>query len=374
MDSVRQARYFVEAAAKVLDVLESFASAEEFLTITEVARRANLTYSSAFRLLYTLERRGYVMRRPGKKKYTLSPARKRFRIGYAALNATTFHREVSASLLTAAQRLGLTLIVRANQEFNISKALVNADQLIAERVSLLIEYQYSEVASDLIAAKCHGAGIPIIGINFALPGAYYFGGNNYQTGALAGGFLANYANRHWNGRVDTCLVLLPKGLTSTQETRKLGLTEALLKGLPSLRRSEIEIAPKALTIAQGNRLTLERLKRLGASKRILIAALTDHLGLGAEKAIRSAGAADRAVVVGQGGGKDARTRIRTGGPFKASVAFFSESYGESILQLAIRILDGDRAPLTSYTNHVVLTRENLNEYYPDERIHPIRRT
>src|SRR5579862_3594040 len=126
MDSVRQARYFVEAAAKVLDVLESFASAEEFLTITEVARRANLTYSSAFRLLYTLEKRGYVMRRQGKKRYSLTPARKRYRVGYAALGSKGFGEEVSRSLAVAARRLGVSLLAK-NNGFSLSKALTNAD-------------------------------------------------------------------------------------------------------------------------------------------------------------------------------------------------------------------------------------------------------
>jgi DNA-binding MarR family transcriptional regulator len=66
-----ESRYFVETAARVLDILESFASPYEPLSITEIARRTNLTYSSAFRLLYTLEKRGYVTRRAGRKHYLL---------------------------------------------------------------------------------------------------------------------------------------------------------------------------------------------------------------------------------------------------------------------------------------------------------------
>ena len=65
-------RYFVEAAAKTLDVLESFGSGADELSIIEVARRVGVTYSSAFRLLYTLEKRGYVMRRPGRSVICLA--------------------------------------------------------------------------------------------------------------------------------------------------------------------------------------------------------------------------------------------------------------------------------------------------------------
>src|SRR5581483_3205992 len=113
-------RYFVETAAKVLDVLETFNSEQESLSITEVARRTSLTYSSAFRLLYTLERRGYVHRASGKKHYRLAPARRRFRIGYAALRTSRFQREVSWSMAAAARKLSTTMVVRVNDEFNIA--------------------------------------------------------------------------------------------------------------------------------------------------------------------------------------------------------------------------------------------------------------
>ncbi len=356
-------RYFVETAAKVLDVLETFNSEQESLSITEIARRTGLTYSSAFRLLYTLERRGYVMRRAGRKRYSLSPARRKFRIGFATLRSSRFHREVSAAMEAAARKFGLHLITRVNEEFNLPKALLNAEQLIAEKIDLLVEYQYNDTAGELIASKCHQAGIPSISINFAQPGAYYFGGNNYQTGVLAGQFLARFAQAQWNGRADACLVLPARGLTSTQEARLAGLRDSLLKGLRSLDRKRILVASPALTVHEGQLLTRQLLQEAGRNRHVLIAALTDHLGLGAEKAIREAHLEQSAAIAGQGGGRDARARIAAGGPFKASVAFFSEAYGESVLSLAIRILKGEKVPLISYTNHIVLTAENLRDYY-----------
>jgi hypothetical protein len=34
------------------------------------------------------------------------------------------------------------------------------------------------------------------------------------------------------------------------------------------------------------------------------------------------------------------------------------------MQLALKVLAGEKVPLTSYTPHVVLTAQNLQEYYP----------
>src|SRR5580700_7598807 len=204
MRSEVESRYFVDAASKVLDVLESFSSTDEELSITDVARRTHLTYSSAFRLLYTLEHRGYVHRTTANKQYRLAPARRRFRIGYAALRTTRFQREVTWSMIAAAQKISTALLVRINDEFNIAKALLNADRLLAEKIDLLIEYQFNETASHLIAAKCHEARVPVMAINCAQPGAYYFGGNNYLTGRLAADFLSQFAKTHWQGHSSNC--------------------------------------------------------------------------------------------------------------------------------------------------------------------------
>lgn len=365
MTEERESPYFIEAAAKVLDVIESFSSYDEELSITEIAARANLTYSSAFRLLYTLEKRGYVMRRSRRKQYVLAPARKRFRIGYAALQTSAFHKEVTRGLAAAARRHMVSLVTRTNDEFDVSKALLNADSLIEEKIDLLIEYQYSDIAAELIAAKCQKAGVPAISLNLAQRGAHYFGGQNFQTGVLAGQFLSRAAQQRWRGVAGVCLVLAPKGMRSTQEPRIAGLKEALRSGLPGLPPTRVIATPQALSINESYNVTRQVLRHYGAvHDRILMAIMADHLAIGAEHAVREAGMEDRVVMVGQGGGRDARSLIARGGPFQGSVAFFGETYGERVISLALKILEGNNPPRTSFTNHVLLTADNLNDFYP----------
>ncbi len=361
-----ESRYFVEAAAKLLDVLESFSSQDEELSITDVARRTNLTYSSAFRLLYTLEKRGYIMRTRGKKRYNLAPARRRFRIGYAGLQGTRFQREVSWSIAAAASKMEVVLVSRTNDEYNASKAIANADRLLAEKIDFLIEYQFNQTASQVIAVKCHEAGVPCVSINFAQSGAYYYGGNNYATGVMAAEFMAQFARVHWKGRLKKCIVLTTKGLPSTQETRIAGLRDSLRKGL-HMRNCDLVISPPAMDAREGYSVTSQLLRHLGTRmQRLGIIAITDSLGIGAERSIREAGLEDQAVIVGNGGARDARRLIRARSAFRASVAFFPDLYGEQILSIALQVLRGAKVPLATYTNHVVLTSDNLPEYYPTE--------
>jgi ribose transport system substrate-binding protein len=361
-------RYFVEAVAKALEVLESFDSDEEELTISEVGRRVGVPYSSAFRLVYTLEKRGYVMRRGGSKKYVRTPHHKRYRIGYAALGdrALRLSQEISRGMVLAARNAGIELIVRDN-ELSPQKTLANLDILLKEGVALLIEYQLNETVAHLIAAKCHEAGTPVIAISFPQPGAYYFGGNSDLAGRLAGEFLCEFARTKWRGEVDSVLVL-PAGESSTQEVRHAAIRDSLTEGLKSRPKLHVVVAPQGLTPQHGYREAGKFFRENSSrSSRFLIAALYDGLAVGAASAAERMGLAERVVIAGQGGASDVRRHLKRNGPLKASVAYFPEGYGERVIALALRVLAGETVPAASYTDHVVLTNANVEQYYPAMR-------
>ena len=125
------------------------------------------------------------------------------------------------------------------------------------------------------------------------------------------------------------------------------------------------IAPAGFTAQDGYRETKRILQHVrGRSARVLAAALSDFLAMGASRMAAKMGLADSVAVVGTGAARDARNFIKRGGPFRASVAYFPESYGERVIALTIRILEGEKVPLTTYTNHVVLTNSNIEQYYP----------
>jgi ribose transport system substrate-binding protein len=356
-------RYFIEAVAKTLDVLESFSDNAEQLSIMEIARRTKLPYTSAFRFLYTLEKRGYIARVPGKRKYALAPARKRFRIGYAGLGKIAFGAEVTRSVLASARQMGISLL-HADNEDDPSKALANSEQLLSEGIHVLIEFQRHEAISHLIAAKCHSANVPAIAINFPQPGAYYFGPDSHKTGWLAGDFLQRTAVKLWPKTRVSCLVIPTKGLGLTQNTRLVGLRESLRTPAIGWSRPQVEISESGVTKQDGFRLARPFLRKIKKDRLpALVAAFSDPLAIGAERAIKEAGLQKTAIVIGQGGTAEARKCIARGGPFKASVAYFPEHYGERVLKLAIKIAEGERPPLVTYIDHVVLTKDNMTEFY-----------
>ncbi|MDR7586293.1 MAG: IclR family transcriptional regulator [Armatimonadota bacterium] len=66
-------RYTVQVVDRGLDLLELLRDAPTPLSLGEIARRLGVAKTTGFRLLRTLERRGYVERLPGDHRYRLGP-------------------------------------------------------------------------------------------------------------------------------------------------------------------------------------------------------------------------------------------------------------------------------------------------------------
>ncbi|RLC67246.1 MAG: IclR family transcriptional regulator [Chloroflexi bacterium] len=99
-------RYFVEALARGLQVLEAFSEAEPSLTLTEIISIVELNKSTVFRLVHTLESLGYLKRDPETKRYR--PALKVLQLGFTALNSLEMAEIARPYLRTLSAQCGET--------------------------------------------------------------------------------------------------------------------------------------------------------------------------------------------------------------------------------------------------------------------------
>ncbi len=352
MSADLERRYFVEAAAKALDVLESFNGFQEELSISEIVRRVGLNYCSAFRLLYTLEKRGYVSRAAGAKRFRLTAPRKRLRIGYAALGPDgAYSEEISRSMVLAARAQGIDLIVRDN-DFSPPKALANINAFLEQRVHLVIEHQASHGAAEVIAERCRKAGVPLIAIDFPHPDSYYFGVDYELAGRLSGETLAGRA-----ARADRLLIVAQRGMSTSTQAYVTGIREGLGSGIKTAL-----VLPEGPTSSDAHRATRQALEEAAPAGQILIAAVTDAFAMGAARATAKLGI--DAAAVSLGGSRVGRSHLMRESMLQATVAVLPETYGERVLSIAMRILQGEQITPASYSEHVILTKDNVDEYYP----------
>jgi ribose transport system substrate-binding protein len=363
-------RYVCQAISRACDVLEAFREAGDPLRLNEVAAKTGLSVATAFRILFTLEKRGLVAR-VGDRQYQLNirlPKRRRYRIGYAGQSKEfAFSREVAGGVVEAASKAEIDLLVLDNR-YSPKVAMRNAEAFVRERVDLAIEFQTDEHVAPIISSTFMEAGIPMVALEIPHPGATYYGANNYSAGLLGGRYLGRCAKQHWRGSVDEVLLLeLPKA-GAVPRSRLTGILAGIREVLPSVEDSRV-------IWLDGNGqfgVSLDAVRqylRQSRDRQVLIGAINDPSALGALRAFEEAGRGEDCAVLGQNASVEARAELRKPGTrFVGSVAYFPERYGEEVIPLCIDILQRKRVPPAVFVKHQLVTKESVDRLYPNDAL------
>jgi ribose transport system substrate-binding protein len=355
-------RYHVEVLGKALDLLDILRASRAELRLTDLAERASLDLSTTFRLLYTLEERGYVRRDKKTKKFQHCLGYRSYRIGYAQLSGDQpFVQKVTGGLMEAALKSGVELVVADNRDSS-ERAVKSAEELIAQRVDFVIEYQFHSRVAPVLANMFRKAGIPTLAIDVPIPDAIYFGADNYAVGSMGGEALAQYARDHWDGQVNRILLLESEEAGPATHLRIIGSLDGIRSVLPDVDEKAVLHKDGRGTEAGGYKATRSALRSLGESEQLLIAAANDNCARGAIQAIREAGREAFTAIMAQGWGPDEQLEAelrKPGTPLIGAVAYFPENYGAKILPIVLQCLNGQPVPPASYADHELIVRDGL---------------
>ncbi|MBI4909485.1 MAG: substrate-binding domain-containing protein [Acidobacteria bacterium] len=352
---------------KGLTVLEAVESAAHPVGVNDIAAATGIQRLAVYRLLSTLQQRGYVQR-DDDKRYRAATRRRKLLLGYAApLAGNTFREDVATSLQQAARKAGIDLMLLDNADDDSRQVMRNAEILVEAGVDVAIFFQPIESLGHMMADRLSSAGRRFITVERPIPGGIYFGANNYQAGKLAGHALGSFALENWRGRFHH-LVLVEGAHTSTNvQGRLAGVLVGLREVLPSVDDSKV-IHLHGNANRDASRVAMaELLASLEPSTRLLISGFNDISAIGVLDAVRAARRQRSVAIVGHNAMKEGRLEIRKqGSPFIASVAYFPERYGERLVKLACAIAGGDVVAPAAYTQHAVLDRSNVDVVYPAE--------
>ena len=178
-------------------------------------------------------------------------------------------------------------------------AIQNAEEFVAKRVDLVLEFQVEERVAPRVAHIFKKADIPLVAIDVPHPNATYFGVDNFDVGYEAGALLAQHALRKWKGKVDWILGVGFSEAGSFVEARVTGAFDGIRERMPELppdRFMRLEgrgmRQPSQIAVAD-----FLRSQRRG--QRILVAAATDSSALGVLEAARQADREQEFAIAGQ---------------------------------------------------------------------------
>lgn len=108
--------YMIQSVSHALDILESFTKTEDELGVTELSKRLGLHKNNVFRLLATLEHRGYIEQNKETENYRLGP--KTLQIGSIFIEQRECRRQarpILESLMAATGETAVVAVLRATK-------------------------------------------------------------------------------------------------------------------------------------------------------------------------------------------------------------------------------------------------------------------
>jgi len=361
-------RYTVDAVVRACDILSAFRDSSELLDLGQVTGRSGVKKVTAFRILSTLAQKDLV-EKVGPRAYRsrFRPLRrKRYLIGYAAQSEVIpFISTVTESLTEAAREAELSLMV-LNNRGSKTTTLRNANLLIEQKVDLVIEFQRIAEIAPMLSEKFSRAAIPMIAVDLPHPGAVYFGADNYKAGRIGGLHLGRWAARHWNSEVDEILLVQSAAVGPTMDARTMGIYDGVVSVLP--RMAKVPLYRYDTQARYDDTLdAMRKHLRHSQATHILVGAINAPSTLATLEAFREFAREEHCAIIGQDGCLEVRQEMRR--PHTrliGSVGYFPETYGEKLIRLALDILEKQPHPPAIFTQHRIITPENVDKIYPND--------
>lgn len=353
--------YLIPILSKALDVIELFEQESASLTLEDVYQRTNISKTSVYRILKTLVHRGYLAQTPN-GQYRLVSRPRRLRFGFAVQSAEMPYSEaVAQSVSAAAAASGVELLLLDNR-YDPAVAVSNAEEFVAKRVDLVLEFQVEEAAAPRVAHIFKKADIPLVAIDVPHPNATYFGVDNFEVGYEAASILGQYAQRKWKGKVDRVVGVGFSEAGSFVQNRITGAFDGIRERFKELAPEQfVQIEGRGMREAS-HKAMKEFLRGCRPGEHTLVAAATDSSALGVLDAVRAAGQEENFAIVGQDCIPEVMEEMRRGtSAIIGSISHEPETYGPRLIQLGIAILRGYTVPPYNYVHHKAVTPETLGD-------------
>ncbi|MBC8387791.1 MAG: sugar ABC transporter substrate-binding protein [Actinobacteria bacterium] len=257
----------------------------------------------------------------------------------------------------------------ADNQYDATIGLKNADIMLAKSPDVLINFQFDSKVNSIIATKFEQAGIPIIAVDVPTPNAPFMGVNNFKVAYLAGEEAIKYVEDM--GGIDMIdnivLMQMPAG-GEVVMLRSEGFYQAFADkyGVDVIDPITIRADGGAGEAEQASQAMTDVLATIPDAEYVILTSINAQTMSGVLAAIQTAGRwdAEKWIVITQGADVTANQQV-VDGLVKASIAYFPERYGEYLVPASVALMNGQVVPPFMYVENVVISMENMAEWYPE---------
>jgi len=203
-------------------------------------------------------------------------------------------------------------------------AVKNADLLVQQKCSALIQFNGRPEVNPTIAKKLAKAKIPVITYDIAQPGWYFLGIDNLGAGKAGGAALGKLIKEKWNCQPDLVLESHGYGAGIVDSMRTGGMVDGLKSVCPDIDKSKFKAFEGNGEIAVSQPAARDILAANSTAKKIAVVGLNDAGVVGPLLAARQLGSDYDVMGWGQDGSMISGDKVDP--DLKGSVLYFLEGY------------------------------------------------
>jgi ribose transport system substrate-binding protein len=282
------------------------------------------------------------------------------KVGYISLgDSVPFVKLVSDGIRTEAAAAHLDFQF-CDSQIDAAKALACAQSFKLKGVQGVLNFQVTQKSSPEICAAY--GGVPTIAIDIVQQPCQvaFMGANNALAGKLGGEAMGQYAKTTWNCQYTAYVSLESSAAGDANTARMGGYRTGFTEFCPITNQHILDPADRTDTALAAVTNLLPALP----GNRIIVVAINEDGIIGAEGAAKTLGRATDLYYSGQGTDPSIWKDVACNPNYIASVAYFPERYGSLLIPNIIAELKGQTIPPLIYTQHIVVTKDNIRTVYP----------
>ena len=264
-------------------------------------------------------------------------------------------------------------VVYLDNKLDSATAAANADIIFSKKVECYVQAMVDQKLNAVIGKKAKDLGVPMIAMDHPVEGWPICTADYPKIGKDNGQYVADNIDKKFGSvdNIDVFVYCIDPNAGELVNMRSLGALDALVpKYGKEIVDPETE-GSKGITIPTGSTAELG-MKAMSAllvskpkAKNWVIFCQNEGSMTGVVSAIETAGRwnPDNYMIMDVGGWEQDQNYIRNGYVSGAG-CFFANKYGEIIIPAAIAFIYGNRPPEVMYYDTVVLTKDNIDQYYP----------
>lgn len=246
------------------------------------------------------------------------------------------------------------------------KITENGATFLAQNVDAIVDFGCDLNFGNTLVQMAAEKDVPVVCIDVAYEGGYFFGANNDQAGTILGEAMADWINKHWDGQVDaiyeeTNTLNSPVVALRTQNAVKalqneLGIEDDIVFQAELSQESSDGVKQKTVDYLSGNP-DKEHVAYISMS----MANLPPVIG-----GVETTGKSD---VICFGTHSEERfifdhfdTTPEEDDNVVGCVAYRPMQYGEYVGKMLEKLFKGETLEKETLMDHVVITRENYKEF------------